>query len=393
MPKHRQSPALAHVMHVWGNAPTRSWTIFNNAMYSALVNAITSKMRFEEGDFKHLADYASLGRWGGDLERLYSRACGDERGSENPSAVAALEHFLKRKPFIWAEETKAPQRLYVGATFTWDGERVTVTSFNDKAATIVACSYKRERDDRAENDDRAEYKAGSETYALGEYRIVESIKKMEDGSVVCRFSAATEHATGKILHRHAISLQQLKDKRADYDKRRRLHEKAFAEATTLTGLETARLAASAEGTRAFRHFDIELLTLAMGNAKKRIEAALSERQRAEQNAQLNQAAAQRLERWVAGEDVRDYVGTEIRVRLKGNFIEVSNGNSVTVDAARNTLAFVQRHRKSGWHTNGHTHEIDGFKLASINTAGVTIGCTHFPWVEVDRCAELLGMSK
>src|SRR6202035_4791775 len=126
----RQSPALAHVQHVWDNVSNKSWQRFNGALWSALNNAVKSGMTFGKEDFGYMAEHFRMGRWIGEsgVETCYSNACGGERGTDNPSAVQAIEHYRKRKPFLWAEETKTATRLHVGSRFTWKGEFVTVTS-------------------------------------------------------------------------------------------------------------------------------------------------------------------------------------------------------------------------------------------------------------------------
>nr|WP_294516565.1 hypothetical protein [uncultured Rhodopila sp.] len=68
---------------------------------------------------------------------------------------------------------------------------------------------------------------------------------------------------------------------------------------------------------------------------------------------------------------------------------MTNGNKVTVVAARLALAFVNRHRGGMWQSNGEVHDVDAFPLKRIGPEGVQIGCTLIPWSEVDRCAELL----
>lgn len=377
-----KSPGLAHVSHVWENVSTKSWQRFDGALSSALRNAVRSGMTFGLNDFRYMADKLRMSRWIGEIDRIYSIACGSDRGKENPSAVAAIEHYLKREPFIWAEEVKTPGRLHVGSDFTWNGERVTVTSFDDKAKSLTACSYKA-------NDGNED--AGSLIYVGGEYRKVEARKDSADGSIVMRLSGPCDdgNESRKILHRYSISAAELKTGRADYDRRRRAHEKTFSAATTLDELEAARLAASAEGAQAYRHFDIEILTQAMSDAKKRIEESMSVADRQEHESRLQSRAADRLERWVNGEDVRDYVGAEVRLRIKDDHVEVSNGNRVSIDAAKKTLRFVSKHRAAGWETNGQVHDVDAFRLRSVSDDGVQIGCTLIPWAEVDRIESLL----
>lgn len=78
------------------------------------------------------------------ISRFYSEAV----IAKNASAYKAIEAHLGRKPFISKpsairhyREIRNPPRLIIGAWFTWEGEPVKVTSFDDKAGTITACSY------------------------------------------------------------------------------------------------------------------------------------------------------------------------------------------------------------------------------------------------------------
>jgi hypothetical protein len=70
-------------------------------------------------------------RWLGDGEASYRLAI----THRNASAVVAIEYWKGRQPFCWQG-----QRLFVGRTLTWQGQRVSVTSFNDPAGCVVLCA-------------------------------------------------------------------------------------------------------------------------------------------------------------------------------------------------------------------------------------------------------------
>src|SRR5207253_434140 len=158
----------------------------------------------------------------------YCSACGSDRsdGGGNLSAAISLESYLGRTPFIWAERTKSPGRLCVGSEFTWKGERLKVTSFDDKAHTLTACSYTKDYD----GDDEG---VGNVVYFLGDYRTIEARTDYGDGSLVVRCSAKQDHEPRKIKKRFCITNEEMQTVRADYDARRRKHEKAIKAATTL----------------------------------------------------------------------------------------------------------------------------------------------------------------
>jgi hypothetical protein len=146
------SPAMQFLSHVWKHSQevtSHSWLKLNHAMHETLMLAVTSGMRFDTDDFGEMARLFNLGYWCGDLEYCYQRAV----IYRNSSAYQAYEKHRNRKPFImagasWSGHTgdgpagEGLARLFVGAKFTWHGEKVTVTSFNDTKGSFTACSYK-----------------------------------------------------------------------------------------------------------------------------------------------------------------------------------------------------------------------------------------------------------
>lgn len=80
--------------------------------------------------------------------------------SKNMSACHTFEHCKGRKPFMMTrvdhptyyvsgifDWTRPRDRLALGSKFIWQGERVTVTSFDDKNGKVIACSYKPQKRD------------------------------------------------------------------------------------------------------------------------------------------------------------------------------------------------------------------------------------------------------
>lgn len=376
------SPTLTHVMHVWNNVSHSSYQRLNGAMYSALKNAIKSGMRFNATDLVTLAGETRMDRWWGDGERLYGLACGSDRGTYNLSASAAFECHFGRKPWLWAERIKTPERLYVGFQFNWKGERIHVTSFDDSKQSLTACSY---------NNDDQEDDSGI-IYCFNEYRKLEYRKQYEDGTIVGRFSGpAVDHAR-TIKRRFTITYEQLMAERKAYDIRRRTLEKAIAAAATLEALDAVAITAGEMGTTQtfYRHFDLDILRAAFAKRRTVIKENMSRAEREDYELKREAQVGSDMARWVAGEDVRRHF-TAIRVRIKNNRIEVSNGNSVTLEAGRATLAFALKHRRKGWQANGkESPSVDGFRIDTVHpTDGVTIGCTRFEWPEVDRFQGLL----
>lgn len=101
------SPALVLVAHTWGHiqeACGHSWQRLNWAMAESVQLAIKAGLRFDVGDFQHIAENYRPGYWL-DIEQAYALAC----KRENMSACLAIEAYLKRPPFI-----VHGHRLYIG---------------------------------------------------------------------------------------------------------------------------------------------------------------------------------------------------------------------------------------------------------------------------------------
>ena len=378
------SAALAHVQHVWRNAPDKSWQRFKSALHMALKNSLTSGMVFHPDDLRRMAKENRLGRWltdGG--EWLYALACGSERGSENTSAAIAFEKHLGRPAYLWAEETKTPGRLHVGSRFTWQGHYVTVTSFAADGQSLTACAYKSQQH-------RSTREVGDNTYFDQKARRIEALVRYNDGTVCLRLGSKAETDESAVIERRfKVTHAAASSARKAYDATRRRHEQAIASATTLEELEAASKAASAEGVRAFRHFDLDLLRDAIKAKRVRIHERMTDEERRRFEEARETRHADDLRRWMAGEQVTNLFTRKNCLRVKDGHVEASNGNRVTLAAARTALAFVRRHRKKGWQANGQTHDVEAFPLRSVDKEGITIGCTQLAWGEIDRVAKQL----
>lgn len=368
-------------------ATGHSWTRLNGVLRGAMRGLIQAGVVFQINDVaKALSTYS--GDYWNSAESWYSSACGSEHadGGGNLSAAKAIEKYFGRTPFLWAERTKTAGRLCVGSQFTWEGERVTVTSFDDKAKSLTACSYTDERD-TGRND------VGNIVFEMGEYRVLEARTIYTDGSLAARYSAKVPYEK-KIKRRFCISNEELQTVRSGYDARRRKHEKAIKAAVTLTELDAAKEAAVAEGQNAYRHFDLEIIQAAILTRRDEILNGIpteAERKKVikEEENKRKEHNATVLAEWLAGADTRPYFDGIIRLRIKDNFVECSNGNKVSIDAALKTLPLVHRCRDKGWQRNGQVHDIDAFRLECIDKRGVRIGCTLISWEEVDRFTPIL----
>lgn len=366
-------------------------------MQKALDVAIHGGMKFGEDDISILYSKYRAGRWmtnGG--EGWYMEACGGKRGTDNLSAAISFEKAWGRPAWLWAEKTSTPERLHVGAVFTWKGVRVKVTSFNDKDQSLVACTYKgnslhydRYREGQKEHE-------GMLHWINNEYRQCEVWKKTKGGFLICRFGPPVKYDTSSIEKRFKITFVELMEVRKAYDAKRRKHEKALKAVTTLDQLESATRAASDEGQDAYRHFDIEILRDLAGVKYEELVRGLSPHERLilESRAATTREKAQReaLDKWLAGEDVQiSYFAHNIQCRIFKGKVQVTNGNSVTLAGARMALAFALEHRKTGWERTPTTEGAmcDGHEIMAVTSKAVVIGCTMFLWKEIDRLAPQL----
>lgn len=148
------SPAIQLLQQVWDHcqeATGHSWLKLNHAMADTLALAIRAGMRFDPDDFGVIARHYRPGYWL-QTEKAYSLAV----LYRNASAYHAFEAHWERKPFIVKGASihthtgdgpcgQGLARLIVGAEFSWNGERVKVTSFHDgNDPYFVACSYRLE---------------------------------------------------------------------------------------------------------------------------------------------------------------------------------------------------------------------------------------------------------
>jgi len=192
-----KSPALQLLTLVWQHkqeATGHSWLRLNQAMQSALNLAVEAGMRFGPDDLKdtNLGQFRP-GYWFHG-EAFYNRAV----AYQNASAWYAYENACGRKPFIVKGAKMSDFRNYgVGrmdgdlprlvlcAEFEWNGETVTVTSFNDNKGELIACSYRRSPDELCEKCSRCTFSGRSKllhryTITHADIRAVNTIKAAKE---------------------------------------------------------------------------------------------------------------------------------------------------------------------------------------------------------------------
>lgn len=330
-------------------------------------------MRFDPNDIKTMSNTMSLGWWirADGAEALYASACGGERGTANPSAVAALEVYLNRKGYLWAEDTKTATRLHVGAEFTWKGERVKVTSFSGDY--LVAVTSGERRDDVG--------------YHHRERRMVEMSKTLDDGTIIARYSPPVDPVKKGSIHIHKVTHEELTKVRKAYDAKRKSYEKEYVEAVTMEVVEDISLRIATEGRAAFRHFDVDILKTARQTATARIKDKMTREEQIRWNEKVDKATADDLARWMAGENVHRSFNV-VRLRIAGDWVETSTMQRATVKEVRRAIAWGAS-RRAGWKAGTEQFDLDNYPVKCITPEGCQVGCTFVPWSEIDRIATQL----
>ena len=106
-------------------------------------------------------------------------------------------------------------------------------------------------------------------------------------------------------------------------------------------------------------------------------------------------ALERVQKWVDGE--ADYCPSygAIRLRVKGDELQTSQGARVPLIHAVKAFRIIKRLRDKGqaYQRNGHTIHLGQFAIDSIDTEGnVTAGCHTVSWEEIKRVAILAGVN-
>ena len=371
-------------------------------MQQTLTTALESGMVFALNDIDEIYTRFRAEWWIGQSSEGYYRLA---VANGNTSACLAWEHYFGRPTLLWPEATSKPERLTIGSLITWKGLTLKVTSFNDSAKNLIACSHKRV-DPPADFLDLGHYpqpphakRVGKVIYTEGEYRRIEVSHVTPEGHLLTRYGPVITHANPtdtEVTRRVSIPYADLLTERQAADKRVRDWLKRIKAAPDLATVNLLHTEASNEHrTNPLRHFDLEKLKAALTARCEKIRAEIKETEYAAQQAQMQAAreaeTATLLPRWLAGEDVRiSYFNiTPHRLRVKGALVEVTNGNSVPISEARTTLAFATKHR-------GHPPKMEvtnvycgGHALREITPTTITIGCTTLQWTEIDRIAPLL----
>ena len=140
--------------------------------------------------------------------------------------------------------------------------------------------------------------------------------------------------------------------------------------------------------------DIGALVTKCQEQAARIEASEKRRKARERAAQAKQSA-ERLNRWLAGDDVGFPYTEETRLRIRGDIVQTSRGAEFPLDHAKRVFKLVAQCRKSKgrYDRNGHTIHLGHFALDAIDSEGnVTAGCHLVAWNEIERVAAQIGLT-
>ncbi len=399
----QDSPALQFLTLAWENSRHPSHRQKNATMQQALTSATTSGMEFDPADIARIYNRFRASWWiGGNAEGYFSKAI----ESANTSACIAWETHFQRPALLWQETAAKPERLHVGSLITWKGLNLKVTSFNDATNSLVACSYRRPEKpagflDNRDSREKDTSRQGRVIYShdTDGYRKIIYHQTTPEGHVITHYGPKLHGEwDGEEIEtrRLKIGFDELQAERKAADARVRAWVKRIQAAETVAVLrQTSQECSTEHSTTPFRHFDMESFKDSISKRYEAIVKALDAAQRAELE---QQAKTQRLEQqkkhlpaWLAGEKVpiNFFDVTPHRLRIMGDSVEVTNGNSVPLSEARAALTFAQKHRRKGWQAGAKSIYVGGHRLKEITDKYVTIGCTTLEWTEIDRIAPSL----
>jgi len=220
------SPAIQLISLVWEksfSAKPHSWVAYNNCLQTALSLAIKSGMDFYLNDFQYIADNFQFGFWGGEYdgfgERFYFHAVRDS----NIKAAQSFENWKKRKPFIfdnishsWIQSFKKRKqcRIFAGAQFTWNCEKVAVTSFAENGKYFIACSYHEKKDGEFRQKVKRRYKITHADIkrARAENKMIEKVKVGFEAG----FSRKTTNFYSRVAELFRLSFGEYKSMEVDF---------------------------------------------------------------------------------------------------------------------------------------------------------------------------------
>lgn len=353
--------AIVHhiIANLLRNSPKSSYQRLNPALRDTLGNCIAAGLPFQPDTFARIYRDCDGSFWFGDGagshvgENFYTLAC----EMNHTTACQSFERWAKRPAVLWEEDVQTPTRLHVGARFTWQGHYLTVTSL--RTDRLVACTYK----------DTPAIPRGLKVGAtIGDYNhphVVTAAKKVGARWQLSAIPARPDHDSRCVDRRFTIAYADI----AEFRRTENQRVKALLERIEDSAAELDRTALAAEISAAhFRHFQLE-----------RINAAWQRRMKARPRAESVAA-------WRSGANGAWLETDAILLRIKDGSVECSNGNRVSLAAARRTLPILLARRRI---TGDCELPLDGHTIERTGSNGVQIGCTLVPWSEIERLKPLL----
>ena len=335
------------------NSPEASYSRLNPALRSCLGDCISADLPFLPDTFSRIYNELRGSWWFGDGagsamgEHYYAQAI----AVNHAAAYQSFEQFAGRPGVLWEENAGLPVRLHVGAEFTWKGTFLTVTSM--RADSLVACAYK-EVPDSIEG-----IKVGATIGRYNEPHVITSVKRAGGAFLVRAVKSKLIKDDRTVSRRLTISYEEIAEFRRSEKARLK---KILARIAECDPEKDAAELTKAINAEKFRHFCLE-----------EIRAAFAKR-----------------EGWVANQDRvgswrkgRGHAWLDVKatlLRVKGDSVECSNGNRVSLASVRRALPILLDRRGDCGRLD---LPLDGHTLTQIDAEGVTVGCTEVPWAEID----------
>lgn len=342
-------------------SPEASYKRLNPALRSTLGDCINADLPFHRDTFQRIFNGLRGHWWFGDGagshvgEHYYSQAC----ACNHASAIQSFEQFAGRPGVLWEENVATPERLHVGSQFTWKGYYVTVTSM--RTDSLVACTYQ-DTDDRTYSGIKVGAELTDGGYRNRKHYVITASTKAGKGKVLRLMPTTANTGSRTIARRFTIRYDEIAEFRRTERKRLKLVLDKIA--TCNPEKDATALSKQIAGEH-FRHFQLEEINAAFKKRKDWI------------------ATETRIESWRNGVNGAWLDVKENLLRINGDRVECSNGNSVSVAAVKRVLPILLdmlAERRFG----SINLPLDGHTLNSINAKGAKVGCTFVAWPEIER---------
>lgn len=337
------------------NSPEQSYKRLNPALRDTLRNCIEADLPFQRSTFKTIFAELRGSWWFGDGagssagEHFYSLAC----SCHHDSAQQSFEDFAERPGVLWEQDTKAAERLHVGSQFTWRGQYLTVTSM--RKDSLVGCTYK-------DYKPRVEGLKPGATFGYDPEYVITQSKRAGAATLLTVIPSKPDQGEREVARRVIVTYAEI----SAFRKQSKADLKAMLAKIAQCNPEkdSAKLTKEINAAN-FLHWQLEGIQAAFQARKEWIS---------------NEG---KIEAWRQGENGAwvDFKG--IALRVKGDLVECTNGNSVSkVAAARALPVLIANRNKSA----SLCLPLDGYTVDRVGPSGVKIGCTSVPWSEIDRIA-------